>query len=197
VEVLRGYAEPLGGRRFEVSRGKLSFTGGPPKAAALDIEAVWTSSQSIEVTVDIVGSVSDPQVTLSSKPSLDQSQIAILIATGRSDKVPGGSTTTSSSSTQDVGYAAAGAVVTQAFKSLIADKLPVESVSLDAKAVRAGTYLGRIYVGYVYRFDARIELGENQNEVSAEYSVGHGWTFESRYGDAGTGSASLIWSRNY
>jgi translocation and assembly module TamB len=196
IEVVRGYVEPIGGRRFELTRGKVQFTGGPPRAALVDVEAKWTSTQDVAVTVVVAGPATEPQIKLSSKPTLDDSQIALLIATGRTELKRGGGEV-GSLSTQEAGYAAASALVTTAFKSLLADKLPFDSVSLDATSFRTGTYLGKIYLGYVYRFDAKQERGENQNEWSAEYAITKGWMLESRYGDAGAGSASLIWSKEY
>ncbi|HVI95122.1 MAG TPA: translocation/assembly module TamB domain-containing protein, partial [Anaeromyxobacter sp.] len=61
-----------------------------------------------------------------------------------------------------------------------------------------GKYVtNNLYVGYVYRFDARPERGENENEVRVEYQITPRWTFESSYGNAATGGASVIWSRDY
>ena len=196
VVTARGFVEPMGGRRFQVVHGRVQFTGGPPGTALVDVEAHWNGAQDVEVTVVVSGPAANPQIKLSSKPAYDDSQIALLIATGRTELKRGGAEV-GSLTTQDAGYAAASALVTKSFKTLIADKLPFDSFSVDSKTVRAGTYLGRIYVGYVYRFDAKVEAGENQNEWSAEYSITRGWTLESRYGDAGSGSASLMWSKDY
>jgi translocation and assembly module TamB len=55
----------------------------------------------------------------------------------------------------------------------------------------------KIYVGYTRRFNAKIEQGENTNEVRVEYQISPRWTFESRYGDNQSGGASLIWSLDY
>ena len=37
----------------------------------------------------------------------------------------------------------------------------------------------------------------NTNEVRVEYQISRRWTLESRYGDAQSGGASLIWSKDY
>jgi translocation and assembly module TamB len=198
VEVVRGFVEPIGGRVFDLTRGRVQFTGGPPTAAMVDVEARWASPEGTQVTVLVTGPALDPKIKLSSQPPLDDAQIALLIATGRTE-LKRGSGEVGALSTQDAGYAAASAVVTTAFKSLLADKLPIDSISLDASSLRAGKYLpnSRIYVGYVYRFEADLQRGQNQNEVSVEYQINPRWTMESRYGDGQTGSASLIWSRDY
>jgi translocation and assembly module TamB len=93
---------------------------------------------------------------------------------------------------------ALGAVATQMFKEVLSDKLPVDTVSLDSSQIRAGKYLtDKIYVGYTRRFNANPEQGENTNEVRVEYQISPRWTFQSRYGDAQSGGASLVWSKDY
>jgi translocation and assembly module TamB len=198
VEVVRGFVEPIGGRVFTLARGRVQFSGGPPAAALVDVEARWESQEGTKVTVVVAGPALDPQIKLTSQPPLDDAQIALLIATGRTE-LKRGSGEVGSLSTEQAGYAAASAVVTKAFKSMLSDKLPIDTISLDASSVRAGTYLpnSKIYVGYVHRFEADLEKGQNQNEVSVEYQINPRWTLESRYGDGQSGSASLIWSRDY
>jgi translocation and assembly module TamB len=196
VEVVRGNVEPIGGRIFEVQRGKVTFTGGPPKAAMLDVEARWDNPTAV-VTVRVAGPLSDPEIKLSSQPPLDESQIAMLIATGRTElKAGGGAVGTLTG--EEAGKAVLGALATQVFKDLVADKLPLDTVALDSGALRAGKYVtDRVYVGYTRRFDARPELGENTNELRVEYQISPHWSLESRYGDAQSGGASLIWSKDY
>jgi translocation and assembly module TamB len=98
----------------------------------------------------------------------------------------------------DAGLAAAGAVAMGVFKDLLSDKLPVDSVSLDSTAVSAGKYLtDQIYVGYVRRFDAKPEKGENPDEVRIEYQLAPGWQVETRYGSGQSGGVSLLWKRLY
>jgi len=64
--------------------------------------------------------------------------------------------------------------------------------------VRAGKYVtDKIYVGYVRRFEADVEEGENADEMRVEYRITPRWTAESRYGTSGSGGASLVWSKDY
>jgi translocation and assembly module TamB len=99
---------------------------------------------------------------------------------------------------EEAGRAALGAVATQAFRNLVQDKLPLDSVALDSGALRAGKYLtDKIHVAYVRRFDVDPTRGENEDEVRVEYQITPRWMFESRYGTAQAGGASLIWSRDY
>lgn len=196
VEVVRGAVEPIDGRNFEIDRGRVQFTGGPPRAAVLDVQATYVNPQAT-VHVVISGPATAPEIRLSSQPPMDDATIALLIATGRTE-LKAGSGGVGAATGEDAGKAVLGALATQAFKSLIADKLPVDSVSVDASALRAGKYIGnKFYVGYSRNFDAQPQLGQNQNEVRIEYQISPRWTFQSSYGDALSGSASLIWQRDY
>jgi translocation and assembly module TamB len=98
----------------------------------------------------------------------------------------------------EAGQAALGAVATQAFRNLVQNKLPVDTVALEAGQFRAGKYVtDRIYVSYILRWDADPLKYENQDEVRVEYQITPRWIFESRYGNAQSGAASLVWSKDY
>jgi translocation and assembly module TamB len=204
VEVVRGEVEPIGGRVFHVERGKITFMGGEPKEAVLDIEARY-ENPSAKVTVTVSGDTTKPQLKMSSDPPMDESQIAILIATGRTE-LKAGSGGVGTLTGEEAGKAALGVVATQLFRQAIADKLPLDTVAFESAEragttsfnLRAGKYVtDKIYVGYTRVLEAEIEEGQNQNEVRVEYQISPRWTFESRYGDAKTGGASLIWSKDY
>ncbi|HET9554945.1 MAG TPA: translocation/assembly module TamB domain-containing protein, partial [Anaeromyxobacteraceae bacterium] len=197
METVRGTVEPIGGRTFVVDRGRVQFTGGAWRAALLDVAAHWDNPIAT-VLVVIDGPIDDPKLQLDSRPKLDDASITMLIATGRTELKPGTSDV-GSLTAKDAGMAAAGAAATLVFKELLSDKLPVDSIALDSTSARAGTYLpgGRIYISYVRRYEARPDKGENPDEVRVEYQISPRWTFESRYGNAQSGGASLIWSRDY
>jgi translocation and assembly module TamB len=196
VEVVRGAVEPIAGRNFLVERGRVQFTGGPPRAALLDVEAKYTNPAAV-VTVTAAGAVTAPEIRLTSQPPMDEAQIAMLIATGRTE-LKAGSGAVGTITGEEAGRAALGAIATQAFRELIADKLPLDTVALDSGTLRAGKYVtDKIYVGYVRRFDADPTKNENEDEIRVEYQITPRWMFESRYGNAQSGGASLIWSRDY
>jgi translocation and assembly module TamB len=197
IEVVHGTLEPIGGRNFTVERGRLQFTGGPPSAALLDVQARYENPAAV-VTVTVQGPVKGPpKIDFTSDPPLNPQEIAMLIATGRTDlKAGGGAVATLSG--EEAGKAALGVIATQAFKNLVADKLPVDSVSIDSGGFRAGKYLtDKIYVLYTRSFSADPLRGENTDEVRVEYQITPRWMFESRYGNAQAGGANLIWSKEY
>ncbi len=196
IEVVRGNVEPIAGRNFTIDRGKAQFTGGPPRAALLDVEAKYQNPAAV-VTVNVSGAATAPEIRLSSQPPMDEAQIAMLLATGRTE-FKAGSGAVGTITGEEAGRAALGVVATQAFRNLVQDKLPLDTVALDSGQLRAGKYLtDKIYVGYVRRFDADPTKNENEDEVRVEYQITPRWMFESRYGNAQSGGASLIWSHDY
>ena len=162
----------------------------------LDVSARYDNPTAV-VRATVTGTLAKPQLQLSSEPPLKEAQIALLVATGRTELKAGvGGVNTLAAG--DAGLAAAGAVAMGVFKDLLSDKLPVDSVSLDSTAVSAGKYLtDRIYVGYVRRFDAKPEKGENPDEVRVEYQLAPGWQVETRYGSGQSGGVSVLWTRIY
>jgi translocation and assembly module TamB len=196
IEVVRGTVEPIGGRVFAIERGRVQFTGGPPTAAMIDVEARYDNPQAV-VTVTVAGPARDPEIRLSSEPPMDEAQIAMLIATGRTE-LKRNTGEVGALTGEEAGKAALGVLANQAFKNLVADKLPVDTLTVDSGSIRAGRYFGDdFYVGYIRRFDADPERGENENEYVVEYQLTPRWAFESRYGSSQSAAASLIWSRDY
>jgi translocation and assembly module TamB len=196
VQVIRGQVEPIGGRNFVLERGKVTFGGGPIAAGALDVAARYDAPAAV-VHATVGGTLGKPQLQLRSDPPLEEAQIAMLVATGRTE-VKAGTEGVNTLAAGDAGLAAAGALAMGAFKDLLADKLPIDSFSLDATALNTGKYLtDRIYVGYVRRFDAKPEKGENPDEVRVEYELAPGWHVETRYGSGQAGGASIVWTRSY
>jgi translocation and assembly module TamB len=196
VEVVRGTVEPIAGRTFTLARGRVQLRGGPLGEALLDVEARYENPAAL-VTLTVQGRADRPEIRLESRPPMDEGRIAMLIATGRTE-LKAGSGGVGTLTGEEAGRAALGALATQAFRDLVADRLPLDTVALDAGAVRAGKYVtDQIYVGYTRRFEADPSRGENPDEVRVEYQITPRWTFESRYGSAQAGGASLVWSREY
>jgi translocation and assembly module TamB len=204
VDTLHGKFEPLSGRVFDIKRGRVHFAGGEPAQGSLEIMAAWEAPAN-KVNVNVGGTIEKPDVKLSSEPPLDESQIALLIATGRTELSAGsggvgtlgGGESGGPGVAGRAGGAALGVLASQFLKDVVADKLPVDTVTLDATQLRAGKYVtDKIYVGYARRIGTP-EVGENVNEARVEYQITPRWNFEVRYGDANVGNASVIWSKDY
>lgn len=199
VEVVRGTVEPIGGRTFVVERGAVRFTGGPPEAALLDFQARYTNPAAV-ITAKVTGALRAPDLKLtSSVPTMSSdADIALFLLTGRTEPKAGSGAVGSAITGEEAGKAVMGVLATQVFKNLVQDKLPLDTVALDAGGLRAGKYVtDKIYVGYVRRWDADPTKYQNEDEVRVEYQITPHWTFESRYGNAQSGGANLIWSKDY
>jgi translocation and assembly module TamB len=197
VEVVRGSLEPIGGRTFVVEHGSVRFTNGPPNAALLDFQARYTNPAAV-VTAKVTGTVRAPDLKLSSDPPMNDADIALLLLTGRTEAKPGSGGAVGGLTGEEAGMAVLGVLATQAFKNLVQNKLPLDTVALDAGGFRAGKYVtDRIYIGYVRRWDADPTKYQNEDEVRVEYQITSRWQFDVRYGNAQTGAANLVWSRNF
>ena len=197
VEVVHGAVEPIGGRNFTVEHGVVRFTNGPPGAALLDVQAKYVNPAAV-VTAKVTGTVRSPDLKLtSSVPQMSDADIALFLLTGRTEAKAGGGGVGSITG-GEAGVAVLGVLATQAFRNLVQNKLPLDTVALDAGGFRAGKYVtDRIYLAYVRRWDADPTKNQNADEVRVQYQISPRWMFESLYGTAQTGSASLIWSRDY
>lgn len=196
LETLRGTFEPLAGRLFKVVHGHIGFPGGPLGEAQLDLASDYENPIA-KVHATVSGTLDAPNLRLTSEPAMDEASLAMLIVTGRAEATAGGASSTPFTA-QDAGMAAALAMTNRLFENRLGEKMPLDSLTLDSTAVTAGKQLtDRFLVTYVRRFDTRSEKGENSDEVRVQYHLSRRWTLESRYGNAGAGSASIIWQKDY
>ena len=139
-------------------RGRVDFTGAGYETANLDVQAVYEHTEA-NVTVAVGGTIEAPQVKLTSDPPLDESQIAFLLVTGRTNIKPGAGGASSGEALQE---GAVSAISGFFVKEVLGDKLPVDTVEASSSRIRAGKYLSdKAYVGYTRNLDARTEQGEN------------------------------------
>ncbi len=71
------------GTRFELTEGRIEFDAGVPINPRLDIEAE-TNANGTEVTIDITGEATQPQISFSSVPALPQEEILARLLFGGS-----------------------------------------------------------------------------------------------------------------
>ena len=97
LEVVRG-TYSFSGRRFEIARGNVTFTGGAVTDPDLDISAT-TTVDGVTAIINIGGRAQNPQVTFTSTPALPQDEVL--------SRLLFGSSVTSLSPTQAIQLAAA------------------------------------------------------------------------------------------
>lgn len=82
VELIRGTLS-LAGRRFDLRRGHVTFTGDRPPNPQIELEAV-ADIEDVEVAINISGSANNPQIAFTSSPSLPQDEVVARILFGSS-----------------------------------------------------------------------------------------------------------------
>jgi translocation and assembly module TamB len=82
AELIRG-TYSFSGRRFEVERGRIAFTGARPPNPRVDLVAS-ADIEGVRVSIDVSGTATAPQIAFSSSPGLPQDEILSRILFGGS-----------------------------------------------------------------------------------------------------------------
>jgi translocation and assembly module TamB len=203
VRILRGRLDVLG-RRFDFQRNSVVRFTGPPTEPALNVTAIYNNAKAgVKVSMNVQGEAGEIQLVPSSEPPLTESEIYTLLATGRTTLKRG-------SGGSEIGSAQAvsvlGSLAASQLKSAVSDKVGLDVLSVAAgdegtlhgASLEAGKYLtDELYLGYAGKVGADPNKYENANAVRLEYQFLPRWTFEAVYGDAKSGSADIVWTRDY
>ncbi|WP_114952836.1 translocation/assembly module TamB domain-containing protein [Sphingosinicella terrae] len=82
LDMIRGELS-LAGRRFDLERGHVTFTGGRPINPQLDLEAT-SDIDGVEVAILVTGDSTNPQIAFNSTPNLPQDEVVSRILFGSS-----------------------------------------------------------------------------------------------------------------
>ena len=163
----------------------------------------FNETEHITVVLTAKGALDDLTIAVTSpeRPDLTEGQLYTLIVTGRLQL--GGNTAGSVSASSQAASLVGGLVASRLQKAL-AKRLPLDVLTLQAgegltgSRLEAGTYLtSKLYAGYVGRVGANPALLQNRNAVHLEYQLSRRWSFDGEYGDVGTGTADLMWTKHY
>ena len=204
VFVRRGQVEVLG-RRFRLSDSSVLRFTGPPDRPVLDVRAVHQPRHAADTTVVVTlegpADALDISLEAPGHPEYSQSDLVMLVATGRVPELGSGSTAPSLGGNA---VSLLGGFLASKVKSTLMRRLPIDVLNIDpgdqltGLQLEAGTYLGDdLYVAYVARIGQDPFLRENRNEIQLEYQLSRHWSFEASYGDARRGSGDLVWTRSY
>jgi translocation and assembly module TamB len=197
IHVPQGSFSALG-RRFTIEDAKIIETGGEISDPELEVKALFDNPQA-KVTITVTGTAKDPQIDLSSSPSMDQDQIAFFLATGRIQgraTQQGGGVDLSGAATSVVGSLLFGQV-----RKELADVLPVDVITIDTGAqgvsgASVGKYIGdRVFVGYRQRF-AQTNQSENTVEGRIEYEISRSLSAEATVGDVSK-DLSILYTKDF
>jgi len=206
VLVRRGRIDVFG-RRFDLQAGSMVRFVGPPDQPRLDVSArYFNEAENISVLLTAKGSLDKLAIAVTSpdRPDLTEGQLYTLIVTGKLQFGGSGNSAGSASASGEAASLVGGVVASQLQKTL-AHKLPLDVLTLQAgdegltgSRLEAGTYLtSKLYAGYVGRVGANPALLQNRNAVHVEYQLSRRWSFDAEYGDVGTGTGDLLWTKNY
>jgi translocation and assembly module TamB len=171
------------GRKLEIQRGRLIFTGGPIGDPGIELRAIKRYPD-VTVGVNVRGTLQRPQISFFSDPSLPQSQIVSLILSGGGG---GGSLQMlqAGSSPQSQQATAANELLTQGGAILaqqLGSRIGLPDISLEtdlnnSTSLVLGKYLSpRLYVSY------GVGLTQQLNAIRLRYSLGDHWTIRTEAG---------------
>lgn len=201
ANVVRGRLDVLG-RRFDLQRNSQVRFNGVPTQPYLNVTAThFNQRENITVYVNVVGKGKDAALRLSSQPPIPDSELLILITTGRRTLKRGGGSSISGADAASL----LGSVAASQLKTLVAKRLPLDVLSIESgekgiedASLEAGIYLSdRIYIGYQLNLGAQRAKGENGNAVKLEYQLSRSWSLDANAGDAPAVGAELVWARDY
>jgi len=164
------------GRRLDIERGRLIFSGGLINDPGVDIRAT-KEFPDVKAGVNVRGTLREPRMSFFSEPSLPQSQVvSLILAGGTIEATQAGDSTSSASRTALL--AQGGAILAQQ----LGQRIGIEDVGIEQNLANEtslvfGKYLSsRLYVSY------GISLAETLNTLKLRYSINDRWTVRTEAG---------------
>jgi translocation and assembly module TamB len=200
---IREGALDVSGKRFEIERGTVKFSGGEPSNPEVFALARWDAPVGYAVYASYVGSAKSGKLTLRSEPPLTQDEILNLLLFGTPEgSVAGGSGGSGDSAAGAVGIA--GGTAAQGFNRAVSDL-----TNLDIQA-RVDTSTGdarpELVVPLTRRLSARVTraIGEpapgaspDRTFLTLELRLKRHWALSALFGDRGASALDLVWRRHY
>ena len=165
------------GRRLDIERGRLVFSGGPVNNPGVDIRAV-KQYPDVKAGVNVRGTLLQPRLSFFSEPSLPQSQIVSLILAGGSFESAQNRNNPNQAGNEAL--AQGSAILAQQLGA----RVGIEDVSLESNLANEtslvlGKYLSpRLYVSY------GISFTEQLNTLKLRYSLSDRWSVKTEMGQA-------------
>ncbi|MFM8517644.1 MAG: translocation/assembly module TamB domain-containing protein [Nevskiaceae bacterium] len=163
------------GRKLDIERGRLIFSGGLVADPGIDIRATKEFPE-FKAGVNVRGSLSEPRMTFFSEPSLPQSQVVSLLLAGGTLESAQSSDTANAG--RDALLAQGGAILAQQ----LGQRIGIEDVGIEQNLANEtslvfGKYLSsRLYISY------GISLAEAINTLKMRYSINDRWTLRTEAG---------------
>ena len=194
AETVRGFVGFLG-KKFDLERGKMTFTGANELNPFLDVVARHEVS-GYSLALHIEGESKRPQFNFSSTPDLAEEDILSLLVFGKTrDRLTGSEKTVLSSHAAEV----AGNVISKFLERRVGSTLGLDTLEIDVEdefgsgSVRGGRYVTQdLFISYQH------QLGEEgRNTVGVEYSLSPHVKLKGTSNDEGQTSLDLLWRIDY
>jgi translocation and assembly module TamB len=204
VRIIRGRLDVLG-RRFDFQRNSVVRFTGPPTEPALNVTAIYNNVKAGGEGVDARAGAGPGHPARSHQRAAAHRVGDLHAARHRRTNLKRGSGGSEIGSAQAVSVL--GSLAASQLKSAVSDKVGLDVLSVEAgdsgqllqgASLEAGKYItDELYLGYAGKVGADPTKYENANAVRLEYQFLPRWSFEATYGDAKSGSADIVWSRDY
>jgi len=173
------------GRKLDIERGRLIFSGGLVADPGIDIRATKEFPE-FKAGVNVRGSLREPRMTFFSEPALPQSQVVSLLLAGGT--LESAQSTDTANAGRDALLAQGGAILAQQ----LGQRIGIEDVGIEQNLANEtslvfGKYLSsRLYISY------GISLAEAINTIKMRYSINDRWTLRTEAGKEA--SAEIVYT---
>jgi translocation and assembly module TamB len=197
---LKGGSLDVSGKRFEIERGTVTFTGGDPANPTVSATARWDAPAGYAVFATYAGTAKKGKLTLSAEPPLSQDEIVNLILFG----TPEGSVASGSGGTAAGAVGLAGSTAARGLNRAISD---LTRLDIQARVdTSTGVARPELMVPVTRRLSARVTraIGEpspgaspDRTFLTLELRLKRGWALSALLGDRGASALDLVWRKHY
>jgi len=195
IDVVRGWLN-FQGRRFQLSRGTVQFTGGDKINPALDVVAQYRFPEH-RVEVALGGTTEKPSLTLRSDPRLEQADILALLLFGRPINTLNRD---EQGSLQQSALSITSGFVAGTIAKSVSGALGLDSLGLDVGEVNFSggkVGFGRYFGSGAYVSASQQLSGQYGREVSLEYQIAPDWKIGTSATSTGSNGIDVIWHKRY
>jgi translocation and assembly module TamB len=199
VETLRGFASFLG-KKFDIEKGRVDFTG----SKQIDPELNITATQQVSdytVYVDVTGRSKKPDLNFRSTPELEQADIISLLVFGKTtDRLSGSEQSNLSNKAGQL----AGSMAAGVLEGVLGKSFGFDTVAIDpgddesASSFGVGRYITQdLYLSYDRIIRDPKKDNRGGNTVSLEYSISRNFKIEASSSDIGETALDFNWTFDY